>query len=86
MEEKAVRKHKTFIGIVGMRVNPRTKRPRLWKPSCPVQITGPDLLRDTQIYVNAAFNGLSLFDLPEYMSARDLEQWQPLWTGSYRGS
>lgn len=35
-------------------------------------------LRDSQVYVNAAFNGLSAFDLPEYVSARDLEQWQPL--------
>ena len=25
MEEKAIRKHKTFVGIVGMRVDPRTK-------------------------------------------------------------
>jgi chromosome partitioning protein len=28
--------------------------------------------------VNAAFNGLSLFDLPEYLSGKDLEQWQPI--------
>ncbi len=35
-------------------------------------------LRDTQVYVNAAFNGLSIFDLPEYLSGRDTEQWQTL--------
>jgi chromosome partitioning protein len=30
------------------------------------------------VYVNAAFNGLSIFDLPEYVGGRDVEQWQPL--------
>jgi chromosome partitioning protein len=32
-------------------------------------------LRETQIYVNAAFEGKSLFDLPHYLAERDLEQW-----------
>ena len=79
LEEKAVRKHKTFIGIVGMRVNPRT-RAAVTLEAFLGQFKLPVLtyLRDTQIYVNAAFNGLSLFDLPEYMSAKDREQWQPI--------
>ena len=79
MEEKAVRKHKTFIGIVGMRVNPRTRAAATLEAFL-AQFKLPVLtyLRDTQVYVNAAFNGLSLFDLPEYLSGRDLEQWQPL--------
>lgn len=79
MEEKAVRKHKTFIGIVGMRVNPRTRAAATLEAFL-TQFKLPVLsyLRDTQIYVNAAFNGLSLFDLPEYLSGKDLEQWQPI--------
>jgi chromosome partitioning protein len=79
LEEKAVRKHKTFIGIVGMRVNPRTRAAATLEAFL-AQFKLPVLtyLRDTQIYVNAAFNGLSLFDLPEYLSAKDLEQWQPI--------
>ena len=79
MEEKAVRKHKTFIGIVGMRVNPRTRAAATLEAFL-AQFNLPVLtyLRDTQIYVNAAFNGLSLFDLPEYLSGKDLEQWQPI--------
>jgi chromosome partitioning protein len=79
LEEKAVRKHKTFIGIVGMRVNPRT-RAAVTLEAFLTQFKLPVLtyLRDTQIYVNAAFNGLSLFDLPEYLSGKDLEQWQPI--------
>lgn len=79
MEEKAIRKHKTFIGIVGVRVDPRTKA-AVTLEAFLAQFKLPVLtyLRDTQVYVNAAFNGLSLFDLPDYVSARDLEQWQPL--------
>jgi len=79
MEEKAIRKHKTFVGIVGMRVDPRTKAAATLEAFL-AQFKLPVLtyLRDTQVYVNAAFNGLSVFDLPDYLSARDLEQWQPL--------
>ncbi len=79
MEEKAVRRHKTLIGIVGMRVDPRTRAAATLEAFL-AQFELPVLtyLRDTQVYVNAAFNGLSLFDLPEYLTAKDLEQWQPI--------
>ena len=79
MEEKAVRRQKTLIGIVGMRVNPRTRAAATLEAFL-AQFELPVLtyLRDTQVYVNAAFNGLSLFDLPEYLTAKDLEQWQPI--------
>ncbi|MBI3526944.1 MAG: ParA family protein [Betaproteobacteria bacterium] len=79
LEEKTVRKHKTFIGVVGMRVNPRTRAAATLEAFL-AQFKLPVLayLRDTQIYVNAAFNGLSLFDLPGYLSGKDLEQWQPI--------
>ena len=79
MEEKAIRKHRTFIGIVGMRVDSRTKAAATLEAFL-AQFKLPVLtyLRDTQLYVNAAFNGLSVFDLPDYVSARDREQWQPL--------
>lgn len=84
IEEKAVRKHKTYIGIVGMRVNPRTRAATTLEAFL-AQFKLPVLtyLRDTQIYVNAAFNGLSLFDLPEYLSGRDVEQWQPIMNWIY---
>ena len=79
MEEKTVRKHKAFVGIVGMRVNPRTRAAATLEAFL-AQFKLPVLtyLRDTQIYVNAAFNGLSVFDLPGYLSGKDLEQWQPI--------
>ena len=79
IEEKAVRKSKTFIGIVGMRVDPRTRAAATLEAFL-AQFKLPVLtcLRDTQVYANAAFNGLSIFDLPEYLSGRDIEQWQPV--------
>src|SRR5581483_11011448 len=79
LEEKAVSKHKTFIGVIGMRVDARTKAAATLEAFL-AQFKLPVLtyLRDTQVYVNAAFNGLSIFDLPEYLSGRDTEQWQTL--------
>jgi chromosome partitioning protein len=79
LEEKAVRKQRTFVAIVGMRVDPRTKAASTLEAFLR-QYDLPVLtyLRDTQVYVNAAFNGLSIFDLPEYVGGRDVEQWQPL--------
>ncbi|MDO8811995.1 MAG: ParA family protein [Gallionella sp.] len=75
-EEKAVRKSKCHIGIVGMRMEMRTKA--AW--ALEHFLSTLDLpilayLRETQVYVNAAFEGKSLFDLPPHLAARDIEQW-----------
>ena len=35
-------------------------------------------LRDTQLYVQAAGDGVSLYDLPPARALKDIEQWQPL--------
>ncbi len=79
LEEKVVRKQRAYVGIVGMRVDPRTRAASTLEAFLR-QYDLPVLtyLRDTQVYVNAAFNGLSIFDLPEYVNHRDVEQWQPL--------
>jgi len=79
LEEKAVRKQNCQIGIVGMRVDPRT-RAATTLGAYLQQFDLPILtwLRDTQVYPNAAFNGLSIFDLPTSISGRDTEQWQPI--------
>ncbi|MDD2915471.1 MAG: ParA family protein [Gallionella sp.] len=74
--EKAVRKNKCEIGIVGMRMEMRTKA--AW--ALEHFLSTLDLpilayLRETQVYVNAAFEGKSLFDLPAHLAARDIEQW-----------
>lgn len=75
-QEKTVRKGKIFVGVVGMRMSPRTRAAITLEQF----IAGLDLpvlayLRETQIYVNAAFEGKTLFDLPHHLAERELEQW-----------
>jgi len=76
-DEKNVRKGKNEIGVVGMRMNPRTRAATLLEnfladSALPILA----YLRETQVYVNAAFEGKSLFDLPPYLAERELEQWE----------
>lgn len=82
--EKTVRKHRTAVGIVGMRVDPRT-RAAVTLEAFLRQYDLPILtcLRDTITYANAAFIGHSVFDLPRYQGERDVEQWSPIldWVG-----
>ena len=84
-DEKTIRKNKAFVGIVGVRVDPRTKAAATLEAFLG-QFDLPVLsyLRDSQIYPNAAFNGLSIFDLPPSLTERDVEQWAPIldWVGS----
>jgi len=77
--EKAVRKGHAFIGVVGMRIDPRTRagvtlEQFMARQDLPVLA----YLRNTQHYVNAAFEGKSLFDLPPHIIERDVAQWQGL--------
>ncbi|MFN3716223.1 MAG: AAA family ATPase [Thiobacillus sp.] len=74
--EKSVRKGHAFVGVVGMRVDPRT-RAGVTLEQFMAQQGLPVLacLRNTQNYVNAAFEGKSLFDLPHHVAERDLEPW-----------
>src|SRR3989338_4709729 len=75
-EEKTVRKNKCHIGIVGMRMEMRTKA--AWALEhflASLDLPVLAYLRETQVYVNAAFEGKSLFDLPPYLAERELEQW-----------
>ncbi|MFN0038822.1 MAG: AAA family ATPase [Burkholderiales bacterium] len=79
LSEKSVRRHKTFIGIVGMRVDARTRAAATLEAFL-AQFELPVVanLRDTQIYANAAFGGKSIFDLPTYAGGQDVEQWKPI--------
>lgn len=77
--EKAVRKAKIGVAMIGMRVDARTRAAAdlssfLDEVGFPVLT----LLRDAQIYVQAAGEGLSLFDMAPSRTAREMEQWQPL--------
>ena len=77
--EKAVRKGRAYIGVVGMRVDPRTRAGVTLEQFMAHQdLPVLAYLRNTQHYVNAAFEGKSLFDLPPHIVERDLEPWQGL--------
>lgn len=78
-EEKAIRKERAFVAMVGTRVNVRARS--LNTLNAFLQDTGfPVLtcLRNAQAYVQAAEQGASLFDLRPSLVAQDLEQWVPL--------
>ena len=65
------------VGIVGMRVDARTKAAEQlhhFVDSLGFPVLGT--LRDTQNYVHLAAHGLTLFDVAPGRVARDLEQWQ----------
>jgi chromosome partitioning protein len=78
-KEKAIRSGSIEIGIVGMRVDARTRSAEQLQRF----VEGLDLpvlgfLRDTQNYVQAAAHGLTLWDVAPSRVEKDLEQWQPL--------
>lgn len=77
IEEKDVRNSRCSIGVVGMRMESRTRAAQALE----YFLSSLDLpvlahLRETQVYVNAAFEGKSLFDLPHHIAERELGQWE----------
>jgi chromosome partitioning protein len=84
---RSVEKRRSEIGIVGMRVDLYTRMGAeleqfLKGLDFPLLAT----LRDTQVYVQAAYYGLSLFDLPPSRAGHDLEDWKPIyaWINRHR--
>jgi chromosome partitioning protein len=78
-KEKAVRKGDAQIGIVGMRVDARTRS----ADQLHRFVEGLDLpvlgyVRDTQNYVQLAAHGLTIWDVAKSRVEKDLEQWQPI--------
>jgi chromosome partitioning protein len=78
-EEKRVRQGKIDIGVVGMRMAPRTRAAATLEQ----YLQGLDLkviahLHETQQYVNAAFEGKTLFDMPPHLTQAERESWAPL--------
>jgi chromosome partitioning protein len=67
------------VGVVGVRVDARTRAAATLEAFLH-QFELPILafLRDSQVYPNAAFNGLSIFDLPPSLVERDRVQWQAI--------
>lgn len=83
-EYKAVKEGDVHIGLVGMRVDSRTRSATeledfLKQHDFPF-VTN---LRDTQVYVHAARDGLSVFDMPRSRVEQDWDQWRILtrWIG-----
>lgn len=81
---KAVKHGDTALGLVAMRVDARTRA----AADLDEFLKGFDLplvarLRDTQVYVHCARDGLSVFDLPRSRGEQDWDEWRPLtrWVG-----
>lgn len=77
--EKSIRKDKTFVALVGMRVNQRTNATAslnefMQQTDLPILTN----LRNSQVYATGAELGVSIFDLRPSFVAQDIEQWQPL--------
>lgn len=65
------------IGLVGMRVDPRTiAAEQLQTFVASLGLPVLTHLRDTQNYIHLAARGLTLFDVAPGRVAKDLEQWQ----------
>lgn len=79
LDEKAVRKGRADVAVIGMRVDPRTRAAgELERFLASFDLPVLTYLRDTQLYVQLAAAGMTLFDLPPGRVARDLAQWQPI--------
>lgn len=79
LNNKQFKKSKADVAIVGMRVDARTKAAeRLDEFLDPIELPVLTHLRETMNYVNAAFEGKSIFDVAPSLVEKDLEQWQPL--------
>ena len=78
-EYKAVKDGDIAIGLVAMRVDARTHAAaELDEFLDGVDVPVVTHLRDTQVYVYCARDGLSVFDLPRSRGEQDWEQWKPL--------
>ena len=79
LEEKAVRKSRTFVAVVGMRVDSRTRAAgELERFLNSYELPVLTCLRDTQLYVQLAAAGMTLFDLTAARAEKDRAQWQAI--------
>ena len=79
LSEKAVRKGKADVAVIGMRVDARTRAAgELERFFATFELPVLAYLRNTQTYVQATAAGMTIFDLPASRAERDLEQWQAI--------
>jgi len=75
------------VAIVGTRVDPRTRAAlQLERYVEETRVPFLGFLRDTQIYVQLAAQGLTLWDVATARVQQDIEQWTPIinWTSNGR--
>ena len=78
-EYKTVKQGDIAIGLVAMRVDPRTHSAgELEEFLKAFDFPLVTHLRQTQVYVHCARDGLTVFDLPRSRGEQDWEQWRPL--------
>ncbi|CAG9253076.1 ParA family protein [Paraburkholderia unamae] len=78
-KEKAVRKGSIQVGVVGMRVDSRTRSAeQLQRFVEGLELPVLGYLRDTQNYVQLAAHGLTLWDVAKSRVEKDLDQWQSI--------
>ena len=78
-DEKVARKGRVEIGVVGMRMAPRTRAAATLEQFLEqLDLLILAYLREAQVYVNAAFEGKSIFDVPQHLAEQDLELWADL--------
>jgi chromosome partitioning protein len=78
-EYKAVKDGALAVGLIAMRVDARTRAAAEldeWLSGSGFPVIAH--LRDTQVYVYCARDGLSVFDLPRSRAEQDWDQWRPL--------
>ena len=78
-EDRAVRKSDALIGVVGMRVDTRTRsfdELQRFLDGLGLPVLG--YIRNTQNYVQLAARGLTLFDIAPGRVQQDLDQWAPI--------
>ncbi|MBF8176861.1 MAG: ParA family protein [Burkholderiaceae bacterium] len=79
LQKLAERKEKFDLGVLGMRVNGRTRAAdQLTQYVHGLGIPVLGFLRDTQNYVQLAAHGSTIWDIAPSRVERDLEQWQDL--------
>lgn len=85
-ERRAVREGQASVGIVGMRVDARTRAAdqlQRFVEGLGLPVLG--YLRDTQNYVHLAAHGLTIWDVAPSRVEKDLAQWQTLTEWVERG-
>ena len=83
-ENRAIKGGTLPVALVGMRVDARTRSAgELDEFLAHSEFPVVTHLRDTQLYVYCARDGLSVFDLPRSRAEQDWEHWRPLtrWLG-----